>query len=148
VITAQEQLRALLREDVAPALRALGLTGTERTFRLPSRTHFAQIGIQSSTSSLWDLVRFTANVSVIDRDSWDAAKRTEAWLPKQPSPNGRYSVRGLAQWKQRAPKLASGSDDWWEIGHHGHERERVAASVIDILTRYALPAIRERLPRT
>ncbi|MBA8816563.1 hypothetical protein FHX48_001636 [Microbacterium halimionae] len=50
-MTAQDQLRALLRDDIALRLRAAGLIGTEGRFSIPSNDFYAQIGIQSSAAS-------------------------------------------------------------------------------------------------
>ncbi|ANJ27358.1 DUF4304 domain-containing protein [Agromyces aureus] len=141
--TAQEQLKALLREELAPRLRAEGLTGTERSFTVPSREFFAQLGIQSSVSSTSEIVKFTVNAQVIRKASWEAARQDRARLPAKPSPNARYSVEG--SWDERVGLLMGTTDRWWTLGANGANRGEIASDVIHAVIDFALPSIRERM---
>ena len=143
MVTAQDQLRALLREDIAPRLRQAGLTGTERTFKVSSHEFFAQIGIQSSTSSTAERVKFTANVQVISKAAWDAARVEMKWLPARPSPNVTYPVSG--SWQERIGTLISGSDQWWWLDASGQRRGEVVAELGDALVFRAVPAIHSNM---
>lgn len=142
MVTAQDQLRALLREDIAPRLRRAGLTGTERTFRVSSREFFAQIGIQSSTSSTAGRVKFTANIQVIGKAAWNAARSEMEWLPARPSPNVIYPV---SSWQERVGTLMSGSDRWWWLDANGQGRGKVVAELGDALVFRAVPAIHSQM---
>ena len=71
MVTAQEQLRSMLRDDVAPILRTAGFQGTERKFVFPDADWFAQVGVQTSTASTSSLSRFTINAQVIPKAFWN-----------------------------------------------------------------------------
>lgn len=141
--TAQEQLKALLREDLARRLRAEGLTGTERKFAVPSRGFFAQLGIQSSVSSTSEYVKFTVNAQVIRKADWEAARQDRAWLPAKPSPNVGYPVAG--SWQERVGLLMGPNDRWWGMDASGANRGEIASEVLHAVINFALPAIRERI---
>lgn len=143
MVTAQEQLKALLREDLAPQLRAEELTGTERKFAVPSRWYFAQLGIQSSVSSTSEYVKFTVNAQVIRKADWEAARQGRAWLPARPSPNVGYPVPG--SWDERVGLLMGTNDRWWGLDASGADRGAIASEVIHAVIDFALPAMRERI---
>lgn len=72
-----------LKTLIALCLRAIGFKGSGQNFRLPSDDHWAMLGSQKSTSSDATHVRFTANVLVVSRVAWDAA-RAEQQVPDPP----------------------------------------------------------------
>lgn len=88
---AQETYNAMLRERIAPALRALGLHGSGRSFALPSDTHFALLGLQTSKWSDSNSVRFTINVTVVGRAIWVLWHQAAPYYGERPSANTRYS---------------------------------------------------------
>ncbi|SFR82945.1 protein of unknown function [Agromyces sp. CF514] len=141
--TAQEQLKALLREDLAPRLRAAGLTGIERTFAVPSREFFAQLGIQSSVSSTSEYVKFTMNAQVIRKADWEATRQDRVGLPARPSPNVGYPLE--RSWWERVGLLMGTTDRWWTLDAGGANRSEIASDVIHAAIDFALPAIRERI---
>jgi hypothetical protein len=63
--TAQVVFERMLREEVAPALRELGLRGSGQRFRLPSESHWALLAFQKSQWSDADEIRFTVNVMTV-----------------------------------------------------------------------------------
>ena len=139
-MTAQDQLRALLREDIAPRLRAAGFTGTERRFSLLSDEYFAQIGIQSSVASTCDDVKFTATLQVISKSQWMNSERR---LPMRPSPNVGYGLE--LGWDARIGSLMGVGDRWWWLDARGSQRGAVARELGDALLSVGLTALRERM---
>jgi hypothetical protein len=58
---------AMMTSTFTPALRAAGLRGYGGRLELPSDTYWAQLGFQTSSYSGADELRFTVNLSVINR---------------------------------------------------------------------------------
>lgn len=143
-MTAQDHLKALLREEVAPRLREHGLRGTERIFTLASARFFAQMGFQSSTSSTRDLAKFTVNLQVIERAEWASARRQYAWLPPKPNPNSMYAAP-VGGWGERIGTLVNAHDTWWALDAQGTGRDQVANEVVHAISNYGLPAMRARM---
>jgi hypothetical protein len=90
----------------------LGFKRSGQAFTMPSETHFVMLGLQKSTSSSADLVRFTINVSVISRQIWAQVREKRSHLPATPSPNTFY---GDFAWQERIGTLLDGTDRWWTI---------------------------------
>ena len=131
----------MVREGLRPRLKALGFKGSGSTFTWPSKSQFAQLGLQKSQFSNRDELRFTVNVTVAEKASWEAARTTRPHLPKRPAPNTLY---GDYIWQRRIGKLLpSGEDTWWTISA-GDDWLPVANAVIDAVTTYALPELRSR----
>ena len=141
--TAQEQVRSLLREDVAPILRAAGFRGTERSFVIPSPDWFAQIGVQTSTASTSTLSKLTINVQVISKALWNEV-RDERHYPAKPSPNSSYGRIGEF-WQVRAGELVDGNDRWWELDHRGTGRRLLAVELTDLIIDVVLPEMKSRM---
>lgn len=135
----------MLREDIAPALRELGFKGSGKRFTLPSAVYFAAIGIQSSVASTGDRVKFTLNLSVVPKETWNLARAADGSLPATPSPNVAYE-RSASQWWERIGILAYGSDQWWELDCRlGNQRDRVAKGIIAAVHDFGLPALRAQM---
>ncbi len=124
-------------------MRAHGLRGTERVFTLPSPTHFALVGIQSSTSSTSELVMFTVNLMVVGKADWMATRTELDWLPVKPSANAGYPV--ASQWVERIGILVDGRDHWWSLDARGTMRDHVSREVVAAITNHGLPAMRTRM---
>src|SRR5712691_6087251 len=78
----------MLREDVAPSLRRLGLKGSGQVYTIPSSTHWAIVAFQKSAYSDADLVRFTLNLTVARKDEWAAAyAEKQPVIGRRPMPN-------------------------------------------------------------
>jgi hypothetical protein len=132
----------MLREQVAPALRELGFTGSGPAYSLPDDAHWALVGFQKSAWSDSDSVAFTVNVTVASRDVWENERRTRLYLPAKPAPNTHY---GDYVWQTRIGfLLPSGRDHWWEV-EAGTTTETLAAEVVGAIRDYALPAMRRQL---
>lgn len=105
--TAPELHARGLRDHLAPALRALGLTGWRRTFSLPDETHWALLGVVEQ--HLDDRVRYTFDLSLVRKADWSAAGRPGL----RPDPRAVY---GVEAWRARIGEvLPVGTDIWWEV---------------------------------
>jgi hypothetical protein len=127
--SAQQSMRVLQSEHVAPVMRELGLRGSVNSFRLPSSTHFATIGFKRSRSSNAAVVFFSVVAQVISREEW----RREAdryGLGARPDGHATYGIG--SQW-------VLGPGEWAAYG--GLPVEPLAATVIAAV-RDAVAALR------
>src|SRR4051812_36014984 len=93
-MTAQEAFALMMREQVAPALRGLGLEGSGQTFSLPSDRYWALVGFQKSVGSSSAAVKFTMNLQVVPRDAWARASEEQPWRGPKPKANVRPGLPG------------------------------------------------------
>jgi uncharacterized protein DUF4304 len=70
---AQTVFKAWTKDALAPALRGMGFRGSGQVFTLPDEECWALLGIQKSTSSTSELLKFTLNFSVANRHLWNGA---------------------------------------------------------------------------
>jgi hypothetical protein len=89
--TALALYAAMMKDDVAPRLRRLGLKGSGGRFHLPSDTCWALLGFQRSAWNDADHVRFTVNLTCVAKAAWEAARETKG-LSERPLPNVRYGL--------------------------------------------------------
>jgi uncharacterized protein DUF4304 len=140
--SAVDGFRSMMRDHVAPALRAMGFVGSGRSYVLPSDTHWVLLGFQKSRSSDAAAVPFTVNVTVASKEAWAAMRRTRGYLPERPSANTFY---GPEIWRRRIGMLLpEGADRWWTLTP-ATPAAALAAEVVDALRLAALPEIRRRL---
>src|SRR3954453_12481053 len=99
----------MMREQVAPALRSLGLKGSGQSYSIPSDSYWALVGFQKSRASSAGAVKFTVNLQVQPRDAWARAYEEHWWIGAKPSPNTRASVEG--GWWSRIGQLLPDSGD-------------------------------------
>lgn len=146
--TALEVYDYALRHRFALHLRSLGFKGSGRHYALPHESAWAQVGFQKSRGNTADRVRFTINLSVIDKAAWEDARERFPYYPARPNPNHIYGVSGS---HQRIGHLLPGrSDVWWSFAT-GQESADVlaepnASDVCFALTEYALPYMLRLLP--
>ncbi|MFG2912811.1 hypothetical protein ACGF0D_07955 [Kitasatospora sp. NPDC048298] len=124
-----------LREHLAPALRALGLTGWRRTFSLPDASHWLLLGLVERPAA--DRVPFTFDLSVVRRTDWAVAD-----LPgHRPDPRTRY---GIETWRARIGEvLPVGEDVWWEV-LPGPRWQLPLDDAVAAVRHYGLPELRRR----
>jgi Domain of unknown function (DUF4304) len=110
---AQEIYKRVLREEVAPALRSVGLRGSSGRFAVPSTIVWSQLAFQKSYWSDHDSVSFTVSVSVIRRDAWASMVARDPWMGKEPSPTTHIGPPAV---QSRVGFLrVEGVDHWWEL---------------------------------
>jgi hypothetical protein len=138
-MTAQQSYDAMVKGQLAPGLRALGFKGSGRHYALPSETHWALLGLQSSYTSTDERVRFTVNLLVVSKSEWAAMRerRPTVEYPTRPSAG---TLWGPEPWDRRLGHVMGVGDKWWEV-RAGEDTTRVAAQVIDAVETYALPAM-------
>jgi Domain of unknown function (DUF4304) len=143
-MNAQEKFAAMLRDEVAPALRELGFKGSGQSYKIPSETCWALLGFQKNKWSSAHHVMFTANVTVVSRKDWDEKRAERPYIGERPSPNTYY---GTFAWQDRIGMLMPrGEDHWWDVLAETDTRE-VAASVIEAVRGFVLPAMRDEMQR-
>jgi Domain of unknown function (DUF4304) len=132
----------MLKRVISPRLRALGFTGSAGSYRWPSETHWAQIGFQKSRSGTAEDVRFTCNVSVLEKREWDAMRRAYPGARGRPAPNTRYQA---PHWSERIGFVAGAQKDlWWRVDRRT-DIVSLGDDVVSLIERYGLPALRSRL---
>ena len=142
-VKAQEAFTVMMREQIAPALRSLGLKGSGQSYSIPSESHWALVGFQKSGASSAGAVKFTVNLQVQPRDAWERAYQERSWIGAKPSPNTLAGVEG-GWWSRIGQLLPDGEDRWWWI-EPDRPTEPVADEVIAAIRDYALPGMRLRM---
>ncbi|MGC4810083.1 DUF4304 domain-containing protein [Micromonospora sp. DT228] len=138
----QAAYRAMLRDDVAPALRALGFTGSGSRYTLPDPESWALLGFQSSRYNTRGRLTFTVNLCAVPRIVWQSRRREQSQLPLKPSPGTYY---GDFVWSWRIGHLMPVNEDvWWDL-NEDVEATDVASEVVTAIEAYGLPALREHL---
>ena len=66
---AQDHFKKMLRDQIAPAMRAAGFKGAGSEYSIPDPNFLTMIGFQRSTSSNAAQVKFTLNLKVVSRSA-------------------------------------------------------------------------------
>jgi hypothetical protein len=69
--TAQDRYKRMLRDEIAPALRRLGMKGSSGNSVLPDPDYYLLVGFQGSSSNAADAVRFTVDLAIINKKAWE-----------------------------------------------------------------------------
>lgn len=134
----------MMKDEVAPALRVLGLRGSGRAFSIPSERYWALIGFQGSRHSDRDAVSFTINLKVVSHDAWAEIRVEQPWRSERPSANESLSLEPGA-WDQRLGfLLPARRDQWWTL-RAGAPTRPLATEIVAAIRDYALPAMRARM---
>jgi hypothetical protein len=142
--TAQDLFTSAIKESFAPALRNSGLQGSGQTFALLSVTHFALLGFQKSTSSDSTQLRFTLNLKVVSKLTWNHRRQERPDFPVKPAANVWY---GTFEWNKRIGHLLPGGEDkWWRVSVE-HDNSPTIHEVSEVLINVAVPALRDQLRR-
>jgi hypothetical protein len=140
----------MLRDEIAPALRASGLKGSGQRFVVPSESHWALLGFQKSAWSDRQRLTFTVNLTVVAHDVWANARQRLPQLPEQPGANwglppNMKSALDTGYWHARIGDLMPGNlDRWWEL-RATEDYTAVAAETVEAIRTYAIPEMRKRL---
>jgi hypothetical protein len=139
VRTAQETYLEMVREHIAPRLRALGFRGSGSVYRLPDEDSWRLLGFQRSRSSDRQRVKFTINLTFANKAAWLGARSTHPWIGDRPTGIADYVLPGRVVEVVRIGALIPGQDDvWWEL-HAGDVTEPLANEIVDAIEAYALP---------
>ena len=138
---AQERFKSMLREEVAPALRRLGLKGSGQAYTVPSETHWAVIGFQKFSWSDADRVEFTLNLTVARKDEWASAYAESPHIGRRPKPN---VSGGPSWWTRIGTVLEADGDQKWVVDKRG-PTDHVAGEVVATIRDHALPALRRHM---
>ena len=161
--SAQDVFKRALRDAVAPELRRQGLKGSGSAYVLPDAAFWAQVGFQRSTASNSDLVKFTINLKVtekewwdeqrrdhsplkdtpppgVDRTSWDAQRLEHSVYPARPSANTSGEGR-VARIGQLIPGIEA--HHWWSLS--ANNAEGVMEDALWALLSYGLPWLRREV---
>jgi hypothetical protein len=123
-----------LRDHLAPALRALGLTGWRHSFSLPDEEHWALLGIELGADDDL-LVRYTVTLSITPKAAWPGPA-------VRPDPT---VATGLESWRSRIGALMPvGEDVWWQVAPGPRWLVGVEDTVAAV-RHYGLPELRHRL---
>ena len=134
--TAQELYTEAIRDQFAPALRTLGLTGWRHTFSLPDDTYWALLGVVRRPAP--DRVRYTLDLSLVRKEDWAAA----AFPGLRPDPRAVY---GVETWRARVGELLPVQEDvWWEV-LPGPRWQVAVEDSIAAVRHYALPELLRRI---
>ena len=133
----------MMRAQIAPALRSLGLKGSGQSYAIPSDDYWALVGFQKSGASSAAAVKFTVNLQVQPRDAWARAYNERPWMGVKPSPNTIAGVEG-GWWSRIGQLLPDAEDHWWWI-EPDRPTEPVADEVIAAIRDYGLPEMRRRM---
>ncbi|WP_026424604.1 DUF4304 domain-containing protein [Actinokineospora inagensis] len=140
VRNADEWFKLMVDTGLAPGLRALGMSGSGRHFRVIEDAHIGQVSIlQSSKSSAYS-TRFTMSLSVTATDEWATQLRIRPYTGRHPG----------GGWQERIGNLmliGSGipiGDLWWKI-EAGKPFAGLSDEVLTAVREFGLPAIRDQI---
>lgn len=139
---AQETFKRMMREQIAPKLRALGFKGSGQKFVLTSDSHWALVGFQRSAWGSSAEGRFTINLTAVSKSAWEQSRAEHPHRGSMPQAN---AFEGAPAWAARIGRLMPDSrDQWWTVSA-GARTDDVAAEVIDAVESYALPELRRQI---
>jgi len=131
----------LMKSTFAPSLRAAGLKGSGGRFELASEKYWAQLGFQKSAFSDSSALKFTVNLSVIDREIWAEHAAAKSHLGTKPSPSIDYG--SWAEQVRIGHLMPSGEDLWWSLSR-GDDPTLMATEVVSALIDVAVPWLRAK----
>lgn len=149
-MTPKELYSEMFKVSLAPALRALGLTGSVPQFVLPSDVCWAGVGFQrESKYTTPTTTGFTVNLSVVRKDVWQRVRTAPPpGLPARPDPNVSYALEGLgreALWMRRLGQvMPQPRDRWWRLVV-GEPYEPVTVEILAALRDYGIPALQAQI---
>jgi hypothetical protein len=145
--TAQDQFANLIRDYFAPSLRQLGFKGSTQEYAFPDDTCWILIGVQRSAFSDRNDLRMTLNVTVANKQVWDAmraANPDHSGYRDRPFANRVY---GSQIWHKRIGELLPGGEDkWWQVKPDSDLRA-LNDEIVSAIRDHALPAIHGQIRR-
>jgi Domain of unknown function (DUF4304) len=132
----------MMRDEVGPALRRLGMQGTRNEFQLPSATHWALVAFQGSDANTKGSAKYTINLSVVRKAVWDGERTRFTFLPAKPRASIIY---GQFHWHERIGRLMPGGEDIWWVVKAWQGTEEIAVEMVTAIRDYGLPAMRREM---
>lgn len=143
--SAQTLFTAFVRDLLSPALRELGFAGSNGDYSLRSDRCWALLSLQKSVSSTAAEVRFTVNLTVIDKAAWAEARAAWPHLPERPSSaNLSYGIGAPAE--RLGPLAPEATDKWWNLARDARSKS-IADEVVAMIGRYGLPWLHDQMAR-
>src|SRR5258706_8754036 len=130
-MTARDRYRAMLRDEIAPALRLRGFVGSGANYVLPDDTHWLQLGFQASKWNSSAEVRFTVNMAMAEKAAWARLAGARGYASR-PNPNTSYSPDIAVR---RLGTMAFGADRWWRVPDAATPTAGGAASLLEAVYR-------------
>lgn len=137
--SAQSLYAVLMKERFAPYLREAGFRGSGGRFRLPSESHWAQVGFQKSVYSDRRELRFTVNLSCVSQAEWESQRAAKPYLSEIPRPGTFYGK--WVHHTRLGALVPDGGDKWWSLSP-GQDPEPVVADLLHDLENYGIPWLR------
>ncbi|MFC5285660.1 hypothetical protein ACFPM7_01230 [Actinokineospora guangxiensis] len=130
--------RLMVETDLAPGLRALGLSGSDRHYRLVTDTHRAEISIVQAPARQ-DTTRFTLSLGVTPTDEWTNQRRIRPYLTHS-QPGWRAPIGQVVLVGSGVPI----GDLWWQV-RAGRPFSRISKEILNLVKEFALPAMRAQI---
>ena len=132
-----------MKERIAPRLREHGLKGSGQNYYLPSKSHWALIGFQKSMFSDSHELNFTVNLYVVNKNEWENARKERSYFLAKPTPTTKWGIG----WERRIGfLLPERCDHWWSM-ESDSDLDIISDQVVELMVKYALPAINDQLNR-
>jgi Domain of unknown function (DUF4304) len=141
VVTAQQQYKVMIDTVISPRLRELGFKGSGGRYELGSTSHWALLGFQKSAYSDRQTVRFTVNLTAVERDVWARGAEEHPYWGKRPSAGVIY---GAMVPNERIGRAAGREDTWWDV-RAGEDSVATAREVLADIEQFALPWLRSHM---
>jgi len=129
----------MLRDEIAPRLRAVGLRGSGSAYLLPDADRWLIVGFQKHPVSRADCVEFTVNLVVASKLSWAEDRDYEPSLPIRPGARYAGNTVNVVRLGELMPPR--GDDRWWRVAPTRPTRA-VATRVGNAIEHLAIPWLR------
>ncbi|NYD58899.1 hypothetical protein BKA08_003137 [Nocardioides marinisabuli] len=142
-MTAQDALKAALRDHLGPAARLYGYKGSQPNWRKSSTDgDWAVVNVQSSSFSSAEHLRCVVNLAFAPEPwlRWEA-ERLDAGLPKSVNES-----LGLYRERLHPEGTPEGTDGWWDVTD-GHSARGAVADMIVQLDRSGWPVLERMFSR-
>lgn len=141
--TAKDKVAAMLKERVAPELRAMGFKGSGQNYHLPVPGYFALLSFQKMRFGTRHDVMFTINLLACSHAEWAALVEARPQYGTKPILGAHYEE---PVWSMRIGFLMpEPHDHWWQV-LDDTDTDALADEVLGVLREYGVPALRAHLP--
>jgi Domain of unknown function (DUF4304) len=144
---AQEMFNSILRNEIAPMLRAHGWKGSGKHYKCASDPYRAFIEFEKSVDDTKDEVAFTANLGVLNDDA--IAERLQAWeRAREQWGHDVVVIPTWGEWETRIGFLLPiRSDKWWWL-LTGRSPDRKVAELREAFSEFALPVMETQMKKS